>query len=226
MNQPPPFNNAPTATITAPATGSTFDQGTSVAFTGTGHDQEDGDLPGNSLTWTSDRDGVIGHGTSFSTSALSVGTHTITLTATDSQDATATATVVIRVGYTQVVDAAGGDVCAVACHVMMYVPAGTVSGSTTFSVYPTFTPPADAHMVAGSAHGIAPTGVTFAQPIALGILYDPAHLPAGVSESSLRLCQLVEGSWQQVPGSGVNTSTHTVFANVTTLGTFAIIGTP
>lgn len=219
-------NQAPTVSITAPAANSSFAHGQTISFAGTGHDPEDGDLSGASLVWTSSIDGQIGTGTSFSTSALSVGIHTITLTGKDSQGATGTASITIRVGYTQVVDANGGDVCALSCNVMMYVPPGDVSGPTTFSVYPTFSPPANANLVAGSAKDIGPANVTFAQPIALGIIYDPAHLPAGVSESSLKLYHLEGGSWVQVAGSGVNTSTHTVFANVTTLGTYAIIGAP
>jgi PKD repeat protein len=86
------INRAPTATITSPANGGTFAQGTSVAFAGTGQDPEDGALSGASLVWTSNVDGPIGTGTSFSTSSLSTGPHTITLTATDSKGATGTAT--------------------------------------------------------------------------------------------------------------------------------------
>ncbi|AHG91357.1 peptidase S8 and S53 subtilisin kexin sedolisin [Gemmatirosa kalamazoonensis] len=85
-------NAAPTATITAPAAGASVTQGTSVTFTGTGTDPEDGALSGASLVWTSSINGQIGTGTSFSTTTLSAGTHTITLKATDSKGASATAT--------------------------------------------------------------------------------------------------------------------------------------
>src|SRR5206468_8930202 len=75
-NAPPPFNQPPTAHITAPANNSSFAQGASVTFTGNASDPEDGTLTDTSLVWTSSRDGNIGTGTSFSTSTLSVGTHT------------------------------------------------------------------------------------------------------------------------------------------------------
>ncbi len=78
-----PGNTAPTVTITAPADGSSFDEGTSVTFSGFASDAEDGDLT-SSLVWNSDLDGQIGTGGSFSTSTLSVGTHTITASVTDS----------------------------------------------------------------------------------------------------------------------------------------------
>lgn len=85
-------NQPPTATITAPANNATFTQGVSVSFAGSGNDPETGALTGGALVWTSDRDGQIGTGTSFSKTNLSVGLHTITLTATDPQNATGTAT--------------------------------------------------------------------------------------------------------------------------------------
>src|SRR5207253_727709 len=76
---------------------SSFVQGTSVSFSGSGSDVEDGPLSGASLVWTSSRDGQIGTGASFRTTTLSVGTHTITLTAKDSQGATGTATVTVTI---------------------------------------------------------------------------------------------------------------------------------
>jgi hypothetical protein len=79
----PTGNTAPTVNITAPADGSSFQEGTSVSFSGTATDAEDGTLTG-SLSWTSSLDGAIGSGGSFSTSTLSVGTHTITASVTDS----------------------------------------------------------------------------------------------------------------------------------------------
>ncbi len=93
----PKPNTPPTATITAPASGTSVVQGTSVSFAGTGSDVEDGALTGASLTWTSNLGGAIGTGTSFSTTTLAVGTHTITLTAQDSQGATGTASITVIV---------------------------------------------------------------------------------------------------------------------------------
>jgi hypothetical protein len=74
---------APEVAITAPADGLVFTQGATVSFAGTASDVEDGDL-GPSLEWTSSIDGLIGTGTGFSTSALSVGEHTIAASVADS----------------------------------------------------------------------------------------------------------------------------------------------
>jgi hypothetical protein len=92
-----PVNQAPTAAITAPGAGSSFVQGTVIAFSGTGTDPEDGALGGASLVWTSSIDGTVGTGASLSKSTLSAGTHAITLTATDSKGAASTATLSITV---------------------------------------------------------------------------------------------------------------------------------
>ena len=92
-----PTNAAPTATISAPTSGSSFTSGNSVSFTGSGADSEDGTLSGASLVWSSDKDGQIGTGGSVSSSGLSVNSHTITLTATDSGGASDAATVSITI---------------------------------------------------------------------------------------------------------------------------------
>jgi hypothetical protein len=78
-----PTNNPPAVNITAPSSGSSYEQGASVSFSGTANDVEDGSLT-SSLSWSSSLDGSIGSGGSFSTSSLSVGTHNITASVTDS----------------------------------------------------------------------------------------------------------------------------------------------
>ena len=95
---PTPTNQPPTASITAPTEGTEFVEGTPIAFQGLAADPEDGPLTGDALVWTSDRDGQIGVGTSFTTT-LSAGDHTITLTATDSGGLSGTASVHIH-GFT------------------------------------------------------------------------------------------------------------------------------
>ncbi|MEW6249297.1 MAG: S8 family serine peptidase [Planctomycetota bacterium] len=77
-----PVNNPPTVTITAPPDGTTVTEGTAITFTGTATDPEDGDISA-SLVWTSNLQGQIGTGASF-TRTLNVGTHAITASVTDS----------------------------------------------------------------------------------------------------------------------------------------------
>ncbi|MBW1982657.1 MAG: right-handed parallel beta-helix repeat-containing protein, partial [Deltaproteobacteria bacterium] len=89
-------NIVPTVTITSPPDGSTFAGGSDILFEGYANDAEDGALSGGALVWTSDMDGQIGTGTSFSRT-LARGIHNITLTATDSEGKSATDSVSITV---------------------------------------------------------------------------------------------------------------------------------
>jgi hypothetical protein len=73
----------PAVTITTPAPGTIVVLGNGVTFCGGAIDATDGDLSA-SLEWTSDRDGLIGTGTIFNTSTLSLGTHTVTAAVSDS----------------------------------------------------------------------------------------------------------------------------------------------
>jgi hypothetical protein len=77
------YPTAPSVSITAPANNAQFAQGTPVTFSGTATDTQDGSKTA-SISWTSSLNGAIGSGGSFTTSALTAGTHTITASVTDS----------------------------------------------------------------------------------------------------------------------------------------------
>jgi len=89
-------NVAPIATVTAPPDGSSVEQGDPVTLTGTATDAEDGDLSA-SLSWVSDRDGLLGTGASVTRSDLSLGLHTITASVTDSGGLTGSDPIVLTV---------------------------------------------------------------------------------------------------------------------------------
>lgn len=88
-------NTAPVATILNPSNNASFENGQTITFEGTGIDTEDGILLDTFLVWTSTRQGEIGTGTSFSTTALHSGQHTITLTATDIDGATHSTSIIV-----------------------------------------------------------------------------------------------------------------------------------
>ena len=221
----PVENQNPVAHITAPTTGQVFAPGASIAFTGTGTDAEDGTLTGASLVWTDNVSGQIGTGTSVSTSTLAEGPHTITLTVTDSRGGTGTATVSMTIGFTQSIGSAGGSLCVESCHLSFYFPAGALSSTVNFVVYNVPMAPVAPAKIVGGAVVVSPLA-NLSIPGELGIGYDPSALPAGVSESSLRLFQFVNGSWHELNASGVNTTSHIVYGQTTTTGVFAIVGAP
>jgi hypothetical protein len=89
-------NTAPAVSITSPADNASFAAGSPITFAGSASDAQDGTIS-SSLEWMSSRDGVIGTGASFSTSALTAGTHTITASASDSGGLTGSASITLTV---------------------------------------------------------------------------------------------------------------------------------
>jgi bacterial leucyl aminopeptidase len=88
-------NTAPSISITAPANGSSFPQGTAVTLTGTASDAQDGAISG-SIQWSSNLDGSLGTGASRSVT-LSLGSHTILARVTDSGGLTSTAMISVTI---------------------------------------------------------------------------------------------------------------------------------
>ncbi len=104
-----PSGDPPQVLISSPADSSEFDSDVpeAVQFTGAASDPEDGDLTA-SLIWTSDVDGQIGTGGSFSINAdlLSLGSHDVTASVTDSDGNTDTDMVTIVITGGAVTDVA------------------------------------------------------------------------------------------------------------------------
>jgi len=97
-------NSAPTAAITAPAAGSVYPENSSISFSGTGTDSEDGALGGTALEWSSSKDGTLGTGTPLVVTTLTTGNHTITLKVTDSGGKTDMDTISIMVNAAPVIN--------------------------------------------------------------------------------------------------------------------------
>ena len=78
-----PVEDGPVVTITSPADGALINTPEAVNLIGSATDEQDGDLGGDALRWSSDLDGSLGVGESLVV-ALSVGEHELRLVATDS----------------------------------------------------------------------------------------------------------------------------------------------
>jgi uncharacterized repeat protein (TIGR01451 family) len=91
-------DKAPVAIILNPVADAQALPGDLVVMQGSGSDFEDGTLPDVSLTWSSDRQGVLGTGTSLPINNLQLGAHMITLSVVDSQGHTSQTTVALFIG--------------------------------------------------------------------------------------------------------------------------------
>ena len=96
---PPPVDAPPTVTITSPANNASFASGQTINFAATATDPENGNIAG-SLAWTSDIQGPIGNGPSFSRT-LNSGNHVITASVVDSGGNATGASVSITIGSAQ-----------------------------------------------------------------------------------------------------------------------------
>lgn len=87
----------PAPSIIVPAYGAIFAQSAHIAFNGSVTDYEDGMLTGNSVNWSSNKNGFLGNGTYLNITNLSIGTHLITLSAKDNNGLTGSASINIFV---------------------------------------------------------------------------------------------------------------------------------
>src|SRR5437867_1319143 len=103
-------------------------------------------------------------------------------------------------------------VTAAGSSVQLVIPGGALSQPTGITVLPAMLPSGTntSALVGGTAYDFGPTGTVFASPVAVRMQYNPAMLPNGMAESTLRLFTLMNGHWFLVPGSMVNTATHAV----------------
>ncbi|MDQ3034840.1 MAG: hypothetical protein M3Y87_20690 [Myxococcota bacterium] len=93
----PPVGAAPVADIFHPGEGEMRQAGRAVPMIGSAVDAEDGDLTGDAMIWTTDREGEIGRGRTFDWTPVTLGAQTITLSARDSDGRTGTDSVTLTI---------------------------------------------------------------------------------------------------------------------------------
>lgn len=91
------INEVPAIAITSPSNSDVFVNGDEITFTCSAFDKEDGESIGANVVWTSDVDGSIGTGITFSVSTLSVATHKIVATLSDSENNVSSDTISISI---------------------------------------------------------------------------------------------------------------------------------
>ena len=90
-------NHVPELTILTPEGGTTVVAGQTVGFSGFAYDADLGSMPDETLSWSSNRDGLLGGGDQLSTASLSPGQHTVTFKADDGKGGVAGKTLQIIV---------------------------------------------------------------------------------------------------------------------------------
>ena len=83
---PPPDNTPPSVSISAPSNGASFVEGTTITFSASASDAEDGNISA-SINWSSTPAGLSGTGSSVSTSTLAPGDYAVTASVVDSDGA-------------------------------------------------------------------------------------------------------------------------------------------
>ena len=91
---------------------------------------------------------------------------------------------------------------------------------------PAANPPANARLIPGTAFDFGPPGLTFAQPVTIGIKYNASLVPSGSPESGLQLYEVVGSVWRAIAGSTVNLASKIVSAAVNKVGTYAVLLQP
>jgi hypothetical protein len=115
----------------------------------------------------------------------------------------------------------GGALAAADGTVVLEIPQDAVEDGTVISIESTTDPVGDPDMVPGLIFEFGPSGMEFDAPLTLAIRYDPANLPAGMDENSLRLQKLVGSRWIQIK-SAVNTVEKTVSAEMSSFSTYGV----
>jgi hypothetical protein len=101
----------------------------------------------------------------------------------------------------------GGTIASADGRVLLSIPAGALSSSTTISIEPiTSTTPGGL----GNAYRFSPDGQQFKKPATLSIIYEPDSLRSGQPEALVIAYQNAEGIWTAVKGVRVNDLQHTI----------------
>jgi parallel beta-helix repeat protein len=144
-----------------------------------------------------------------------VSTTTYTLTAINAFGEVTAQAKVIPVGPD------GGTVTSDDQKVQIVIPAGALTQETLITIQGALNPPSG-HI--GMAYEFGPSGLTFQLPATVSITYDEASLPAGLSETSLRLGTVLSSlHWCEILGSSINTTANTVTGQTYSFSTYGLV---
>lgn len=124
-------------------------------------------------------------------------------------------------GGGNVVGPAGGTVASADGRAAVTVPAGALTREVAITVAPVASPPPGA--LPGTVYELGPESIAFALPATLRLEYDPATLPGGVDEASLRLGKLHGTTWLGVAGGAADTLANRVTGSLSGFSTYGVL---
>ena len=116
----------------------------------------------------------------------------------------------VEEGAVYVTDSGGGTIISEDGLVTLEIPENAIDGEIGITISSAMDELDDEDVIPGTLFDFGPSPFTFNEPVILTIIFDPANLPAGVSEDELRLLAVVDGEWVQLPGSSVDVLNSTV----------------
>jgi uncharacterized protein YjdB len=129
----------------------------------------------------------------------------------------------IEIGAVFVVGPSGSSITSQDGNVTLQVPAGALSEPVGITVAPSTDYPSDPALVSGAEFRFGPEGTKFAKPVKLEIVYPPGNVPAGLSETALRIHKLINGQWVEVLSSSVNPAGHVASADITSFSQYGVL---
>jgi hypothetical protein len=196
--------------------------GSTQTLSATALDASGRSISGATFSWSSSNTMVATVSATGLVQAKGAGNATITAT---SGGRTGSVEYVVAPGG--LVGAAGGQISTPGSTVALAIPAGAVPAETKVTIVAKAEPTGNEHAIGGTTHEFGPSGIQFAQPVAMEHKYDPAKLPAGVSRASLRVAKLVNGAWQILTeGASVDTAAGKVRASVRSFSTYGVVADP
>jgi len=122
----------------------------------------------------------------------------------------------------QKIDQSGGTLNSDDGLALLDVPSGALESEQTLTITKSETYPSG--VITDTVYTFGPNGLVFQSPVTLTIQYAEENLSEGMSEQSLWLAELVDGSWRRIGDSLVDGDANTVTANVNGFSSFGIGG--
>lgn len=122
-----------------------------------------------------------------------------------------------------VIGETGGTLQTPDAELVLGIPASALPPNTVVTAEPITDVPAPEGVLPGTAYEFGPSGVTFEEPVYIGIQVDPATIPTNVPREQLRVHRLENGKWVPLPFADFDPETNTVGTWTEHFSTYAVL---